>query len=272
VYGCDVVVDYTDSNYLLIDSTNADYREIFENHTFDICINCSGAASVADSLNHPRRDFDLNTLNVFKVLDAIRQFNPECRFIQLSSAAVYGNPNVLPVKENSSLNPISPYGMHKLYSEQICGEFVKFFNCKVAILRPFSVFGNGLKKQLFWDVYSKIKAGTAFELFGTGDETRDFLHISDLIFIIDLVVQKGNFNGEVYNAANGVGVKIKDIIHDFLPLAETSMKYVFNNKVKAGDPLYWQADIAKIETLGYFQRASIKEGLKEYIQWAKGNA
>ena len=271
VYGCDVMVDYTDPHYFLIDSTNADYRELFEKDTFDVCINCSGAASVADSINHPRRDFELNTHNVFKLLDAIRQFNHECRFIQLSSAAVYGNPAVLPVKEDSVPAPISPYGRHKFYSEQICDEFVKSFHCKVAILRPFSVFGTGLKKQLFWDVFHKIKAGTTFELFGTGNETRDFLHINDLVFIIDLIIEKGNFGGEIYNAGNGVAVRIKDIIREFFQLTKASTAYSFNNKVKAGDPLYWEADIAKIKALGYSQRVSGTYGLKEYILWATEN-
>ncbi len=271
VSGCDVVVDYTDENYFLIDSTNADYKEVFEKNDFQVCINCSGAASVGDSIHNPRRDFELNTLNVFKMLDAIRQFRPDCRFIQLSSAAVYGNPSGLPVKEDSALRPVSPYGWHKYYSELVCHEFTSLYKCKLAILRPFSVYGAGLKKQLFWDVYHKLGKGEKFELFGTGNETRDFIHISDMLVVIDLVMQKGKFEGEVYNVANGEAVRICDIIRDFAALSGIGTGYSFNNHTKEGDPLYWQADISRISALGYNRKVSQSDGLNGYIQWVKEN-
>src|SRR5687768_12482309 len=92
VYGCDVLVDYNDQNYYQVDATNATYDELFASHKFNGCINCSGAASVPDSLVHPLRDFHLNTNNVYLILDAIRRHRPECKFINLSSAAIYGNP------------------------------------------------------------------------------------------------------------------------------------------------------------------------------------
>jgi dTDP-glucose 4,6-dehydratase/UDP-glucose 4-epimerase len=98
VWGADVVVDYVHpEKYFLIDASNADFHELFKEVNFDVCINCSGAASVPDSLQHPLRDYNLNTANVFKLLDAIRLSQPGCKFINLSSAAVYGNPPALPV-------------------------------------------------------------------------------------------------------------------------------------------------------------------------------
>jgi UDP-glucose 4-epimerase len=271
VVGADILKDNTASDYFLLDALHPDYKELFSGLIFDICVNCSGAASVSMSIEEPGLDFELNTLNVFRMLDAIRLFNPDCKFIQLSSAAVYGNPAMLPVKEEHALNPVSPYGWHKYYSEQICNEFSTIYNSRIAILRPFSVFGKGLRKQLFWDVFHKINSGKPFELFGTGEETRDFLHVTDLVLIIDLIIRQGDFNGEVYNAANGEAIRIKDVIHDFVELTGTSVSYSFNKKVKAGDPLYWQADIAKISRLGYVRKMSTAHGLKEYVQWLKEN-
>jgi UDP-glucose 4-epimerase len=271
VYGCDVIVDYTDENYFLIDTTNIDFREIFEKHLFDVCINCSGAASVPESIKNPRRDFELNVHNVLNIIDAIRLYAPNCKFIQFSSAAVYGNPAMLPIKEDSICAPISPYGWHKLYSEQICKEYTTIYNSKIAILRPFSVYGTGLKKQLFWDVYNKVKKNEPFELFGTGNETRDFIHVSDLVYLIDLIIEQGSFAGTVYNAANGVATSIRDIVDTFIKLTGSNLTYTFNNQVKSGDPIYWQADINTIKELNYFQKTSIIDGLNEYIQWAKEN-
>jgi UDP-glucose 4-epimerase len=271
VFGCDVIVDYTDDHYFLIDSTNIDFREIFEKHSFDVCINCSGAASVPESIKNPRRDFELNVHNVLNIIDAIRQYAPACKFIQLSSAAIYGNPASLPIKEGSICAPISPYGWHKLYSEQLCREYATIYNSKIAILRPFSVYGTGLKKQLFWDVYNKIKKNEPFELFGTGNETRDFIHVSDLVYLIDLIIKKGSFAANVYNAGNGVATSIREVVDTFIVLTGSNLSYTFNNQVKSGDPIYWQADINTIKELNYFQKTSITDGLNEYIQWAKEN-
>ena len=69
VYGCDVIHDYQNSNYFTISSAYSSYTEIFELETFDVCINCSGAASVPESITNPLRDYELNTVNVFKRLN-----------------------------------------------------------------------------------------------------------------------------------------------------------------------------------------------------------
>jgi UDP-glucose 4-epimerase len=138
VWGADVVTDYVNTEkYFLIDASNSDFSSVFQKIVYDLCINCSGAASVPESLNNPIRDYYLNTVNVFKMLEAIKNFQPDCRFINLSSAAVYGNPKQLPVKEDSITNPLSPYGAHKLQSEQICKEFHDFYNINTCSLRIF---------------------------------------------------------------------------------------------------------------------------------------
>ena len=70
VWGCDVILDYNTPNYISIDAVDSDFLGIFEQRQYDVCINCSGAASVPFSLDKPFNDFKLNTLNVFKLLEA----------------------------------------------------------------------------------------------------------------------------------------------------------------------------------------------------------
>ena len=122
-WACDVAVDYTDEKYFIVDASNADFNELLEAEPFDYCLNCSGAASVPDSFKHPLRDFSLNTYNVAKILEAIRRHAPNCRFINLSSAAVYGNSISLPITESSAGQPVSPYGQHKLMAETLCQQY-----------------------------------------------------------------------------------------------------------------------------------------------------
>ena len=270
VFGCDVVVDYNSENYFLLDATNADFHEVFEAQSFDVCINCSGAASVPDSLIHPQRDFELNVTNVFKMLDAIRKHQPQCKFINISSAAVYGNPVVLPVAEHAVLKPVSPYGLHKQMAENILQEFYTYYNVSTLSLRLFSVFGPGLQKQLFWDLYKKMQQNlSAIELIGTGDESRDFIYVKDVTHVFDLIIQKCIFNGGVINVANGIEVTIREAVETFAKELNWNGKINYSQTIRKGDPLNWKADITKLKQAGYQQKHSLQGGLKEYTQWLK---
>ena len=268
VFGADVVVDYKENdNYFLIDSSNSDFKSIFEYEQFDVCINCSGAASVPDSIKHPLRDYFLNTVNVFKILDSIRSYQKECKFINLSSAAVYGNPRELPIKEQAVAAPLSPYGIHKLQSEQICKEFYKFFNIPTCSLRIFSAYGEGLNKQLFWDLYKKSKSNENINLFGTGKESRDFIYISDLINAIELISINGAFKGDTINIANGEEIYIEDCVTEFYNLFDKKINFKFSGENRLGDPNNWIADISILKRLGYKRKYSLKEGLQNYYRW-----
>lgn len=269
VYSSDVVVDYVDKNYHLIDAFNSNYSEVFQSNKFDVCINCSGAASVPNSIQHPGRDYQLNTINVFKMLDAIRQFNPECKFINFSSAAVYGNPSSLPIAETHSIAPLSPYGYHKWQSEILCKEMSEQFGLKTVSLRIFSAYGGGLYKQLFWDLYQKSKIGNKIELFGTGEESRDFINVQDIVQILNLVIKNLEFTGNVLNVANGIEVFIKNAVATFYKLLNIDTEYSFRGSVRKGDPSNWVADISLLQAIGYQPQITLEEGLEKYVEWLR---
>lgn len=269
VWSCDIVVDYDESNYILLDPVNENFEKVFTLQDFDLCINCSGAASVSDSYKNPQRDFTLNTYNVFKQLEGIRKYNKNCKYINLSSAAVYGNPISLPVKESQACNPISPYGLHKKMAEEICIEFNKIFGLPTCSLRIFSAYGPRLKKQLFWDLYRKSRNTDKVELFGTGKESRDFIYISDLVKAIEIVALNASFNGEAINIANGIEIKIEEVVRVFYQNFPDSINYEFIGENRKGDPINWVADIQTLEKFGYKQEITLKAGLQNYYQWIK---
>lgn len=273
VYECDVVVDYNNSKYTQIDATNSDYNVVFQERKYDVCINCSGASSVPDSINNPQRDFMLNTVNLFKQLDAIRKQNSTCKYINLSSAAVYGNPEYLPIDENHPLNPISPYGHHKKMAEEICESFYKNYDLKVCSLRIFSAYGEGLRKQIFWDLHEKIKLNiTEVSLLGTGKESRDFIHVLDLVSVIDLVIKKGGFKNDHINVANGKELTIHNVAEIFYSIFNPSTKIRFQGQGRIGDPINWVADVSKIKEMGYYSSMDLNAGLTKYVAWLKENA
>lgn len=271
VWGCDVILDYNIPNYIYIEPNESDFNNVFLNNKFDVCINCSGAANVPFSLDKPLNDFQLNTVNVFKILDAIRRFNPKCKYINLSSAAVYGNPDYLPIKEVSMMKPVSPYGIHKEMAEMICKEFYKFWGVKTVSIRIFSAYGPGLKKQLLWDLAQKIKNQDLIELYGTGHETRDFIYIDDLVYLIDCVIRNGEFEAECINAANGRQIKISEIAQAMKIALDTDKPIIFKGENRPGDPLFWEADVHAATKLGYYQKVSIDYGINQYVKWLKEN-
>lgn len=270
-WGCDVVVDYTDKSYFQMDSSLIDYDHVFENIQFDVCINCSGAANVYDSIINPRRDFFLNSVNVFLILDAIRKYRPNCKFLNLSTAAVYGNPMNLPVKETDRIQPVSPYGFHKMQAEEHCDNFFKIFRVNTCSARIFSAFGPGLKKQLFWDIYLKTKKESSIRFFGTGQETRDFIFIEDLVQALDAIVENSPFEGEKVNVASGIETSIEDAVETMLNELKWKESFSFIGQIREGDPINWSADISLLNSYGFKPEFSLKSGLKIYTEWLKEN-
>jgi UDP-glucose 4-epimerase len=269
IFGCDLIeFDSSEYHYSKLSVLSSDFEQLFISNSFDVCINASGSGNVGFSVENPLSDFEANALAVFKILDCIKKHQPSCKYLHISSAAVYGNPIKLPINENDGTNPLSPYGFHKLMSETICKEFHQLFGISIAIIRPFSVYGNGLKKQLLWDICQKLENNNTIELFGTGMESRDFIHINDLVQIIDLIISKATFKCDVFNVANGEETTIKNLATIFKSYF-LGKEISFSGKSKIGDPLNWKADINKMISLGYSPKVILEDGVSNYITWFK---
>jgi dTDP-glucose 4,6-dehydratase/UDP-glucose 4-epimerase len=269
VAGCDLFETsfYGGYQYYKVTRLSPEWEEIFSPAGFDFCINAAGSGSVPYSMTHPVSDFEANTLDTIRILDVIRRLDPGCRYIHLSSAAVYGNPKKLPVNENDALSPLSPYGFHKLMAEQVCKEYYEVYNIGTAIVRPFSVYGEGLRKQLLWDVCSKLKKEKAIRLFGTGNESRDFLHVKDLAVLLQVIAEQSAFKADVYNAASGIESSLHSIARLFEEHYNGSGKITFSGEARPGDPINWRADISRTQALGFKPSIVLKQGLPQYIHW-----
>lgn len=267
VSGVDVVGVSSAPDYHCVSLCGPDYSSILQADQFDLCVNCSGAASVQKSLEDPELDFDLNTVNVGRMLNAIWLTQIDCRFINLSSAAVYGEPDRLPIYETQASHPLSPYGHHKLMSEQLCREYAECFGLKTCSLRPFSIYGEGIRKQLFWDLHLKALSGEKISLYGTGRESRDFIHVEDFVRVVYYVARSTKFEGESINVANGEEVFIREAVSWFYENYPEPVEYEFRGEGRAGDPINWVADISIIKECGYKPKVGIGEGLRRYYKW-----
>lgn len=268
VFNCDIVKDNS-NDYFQLNSDLTNFSDIFKERKFDYCINASGAANVGQSFITTNLDFKLNTHNVLLILESLRLDNSTCKFINLSSAAVYGNPQLLPIVESAILKPISPYGFHKLYSELICKEYYELFGISTVNLRLFSVYGEGLKKQIFWDLHNKVKNSNngIIHVLGNPNDSRDFLYISDVLEAILLVINNLEFNGESINVASGTQTFIGDAVKYFVDLYDKSLDVEFDNSSVKGNPNNWEADITRLVNIGFRRKVDFKAGLNNYFNW-----
>lgn len=243
--------------------------DLIEEYKPDLCLHCAGSSSVGLSIENPQNDFDMNVPVTFHLLEGLKQFLPDCKTIFISSAAVYGNPEYLPIDENHPTKPISPYGFHKMICENICYEYSKLHNLNINIIRIFSAYGPELRKQILWDIYNKVNTDDQIILSGTGQETRDFIYIKDIISAIDLVIKSTNNNFEIFNIASGKETTIHELAEIMVNELGLDIQLKFNGKIRYGDPMKWKADISKISALGFKSKFNINEGIREYCQWIK---
>jgi UDP-glucose 4-epimerase len=269
VVGCDIK-DAIIGNYEYINYNELGNFSLIPFEDFQFCINASGSGNVQLSFDNPIIDFTSNVSMVFELLNGIKNRNTSCKYIHISSAAVYGNPDKLPIPEESLPNPVSPYGFSKLLSELICTEFSDIFKIPILRLRPFSIYGPGLKKQLFWDLYQKYNSECKdLSLFGTGKESRDFIYISDFIEALECIRIGGSYENEIYNVASGIETKIEEVAKKFNEEFGSLKNVKFSKEKKIGDPQNWLADIKKLESKGFKPKISIHKGISNTIKWYK---
>lgn len=270
VYGIDIVGSQNLNENIKFISTNLetdDVSDLYKTINPNAIIHCAGSASVGLSVENPEFDFNRNVGVLYKTLSAIKHAEISPKFIYLSSAAVYGNPSILPIRETTNIRPISPYGLHKKMCEELCDYFNYKEGLNVVVVRIFSAYGEGLKKQILWDMYNKLKLDSGLQLFGTGNETRDFIHIDDIVKSIDLLINNTTDN-LFYNIACGNEIRIKDLAEKFVEKLGMDRSIVkFNGINKAGDPINWRADISRIRALGFEPTIDLDEGLDKYIEW-----
>lgn len=231
----------------------------------DLIAHCAGSGSVAYSLERPREDFRRTVDATLAVLDFVRLYAPAARVVLPSSAAVYGLAETLPIRVDAPLRPLSPYGVHKKMAEDLARSYAAHFGVRVAIVRLFSVYGPGLRKQLLWDACRKIRAGHA-RFGGDGEETRDWLHVEDAATLLADAAEAVTGDCTTLNGGTGEAVSVREVV-DRLVAALGGAGASFTGEVRAGDPRHFLADITEAHALGWRPRHALADGIDAYAAW-----
>lgn len=237
--------------------------------TPELIFHAAGGASVGASIADPDLDRERTLESLRRTLEFLRARAPQARLIYPSSAAVYGAGHAGPIPETAPLKPISPYGEHKAQAEALIARVASRFGVQSVILRLFSIYGPGLRKQLLWELANSLaRAPAAVELGGTGDERRDFLFIDDAAALVGLAAQ-AELGPEplILNGGSGVGASVREIAEGFVAAMGGKTPIRFSGAVRRGDPPSMLADIARARALGFEPKAALQAGLEATAGW-----
>ena len=246
---------------------HAEFAHLIAVEQPDLCVNAAGRASVPASMVEPLDDFQTSTLLNYQVLNDLRRSSSGTRYIHLSSAAVYGNPSTLPVREDAQPAPISPYGWHKQMSEEVLAEHAGLFGMRAASVRIFSAYGAGLRRQVIWDLAKRAIAepDRPLRVEGRAEDSRDFVHGADIAAAIEAVAERADLRGECYNVGQGEEIRIADLAALVMQLLCRRPEIEFDGVGRPGKPSRWHADISRLSALGFKPQVSLTRGVEEVI-------
>ena len=237
----------------------------------NLIVHCAGSASVGFSLERPYLDFQRTVATTAAVLEFARVHVAEAAVVLPSSAAVYGDAQEIPIAESAALQPVSPYGEHKRMAENLCRLYGGEFGVPTAVVRLFSVYGPGLRKQLLWDACSRLAGSGPPRFFGDGTETRDWLHVEDAAALLELAGTRAGRDCPVVNGGCGEAVPLHELLTHLFRLLGRSDAPEFSG-TRRGDPKHYCADIEAVRGWGWSAHTAWREGLKQYVDWFERGA
>lgn len=239
---------------------------------YDYIFHLAANPYIPPSVERPAYDFALNLQNTFTLLEALRAAPHPPRLVNTSSAAVYGNPAILPIKETDPTVPISPYGVSKLAAERYVAVYSQLYGIPATSVRLFSVFGPRQRKQVIYDLLRKLRANPqSLEVLGDGSQARDFVYATDVAQAMCLAATVAPGRGEVYNVASGATHTIADVVDTWCRICKTTPNISYSGRVRPGDAEKWEVDISALKALGFVPRVSTKAGLASIQEWYDGN-
>lgn len=256
-------------------------EKIFEENKIDVVINFAGYKAVGESVQKPLDYYINNVSGALVLLDTMKKYGVK-KFVFSSSATVYGNPEIIPITEESKVGgTTNPYGTSKLMIEQILQDLYKSDNTwDIAILRYFNPVGahesgligeepNGIPNNLMPYV-SRVAAGVLKELsvFGNDYDTKDGTGVRDYIHVVDLAIghlkaieklRKEESGIYIYNLGTGTGYSVLDMVNAFEKVNNVKVPYKIAPR-RSGDIAVCYSDPTKAKKeLGFVAKKTLED-------------
>jgi UDP-glucose 4-epimerase len=246
----------------------ADVRKAVRN--VDAIVHCAAQVSVERSIQNPLLDAETNVIGTLNLLAAGAKAEVS-KFIYVSSAAVYGNPQYLPVDEKHPTDPLSNYGASKLAGEKFALAYARTSAMDVVSVRPFNFYSPRADPKspysgVITKFVSRVKSGKPPIIEGDGMQTRDFIHARDVAAMIRLVIVKEGLSAEIFNCGSGKSTSILDLAD--ITIAASGKKLVPGfAEPRKGDIRHSLAHTQHSrKVLGFRPRTSLRAGIEELLQ------
>ncbi len=226
----------------------------------------AGQGGVRDSIKNPLKYINVNTVATARLL---KKFPDVKKFVLASSSSVYGEvpKERLPVREDMTPRPIAPYGLSKLHAEQWCQMFSDVYGMKTSILRYFTVYGPRQRPdEAICKFTGKILRDEPIEIYGDGEQSRDFTFVDDIVSANLSAIEKGS---GILNIGGGNSITVNrlvEILSDAIG-KKPEIKHIGKQPGDVSDTL---ADITKArEKIGFEPATKIEDGVVKFVEWYK---
>ena len=277
-----------DDNFIYGDLKNiSDLKEVFKKYDIAAVIHFAALSKVGESTKDPQMYYYNNVINTLNLLDVMRTYDVK-KIIFSSTAAVYGNPESIPITEESEIKPINPYGSSKAMIENILKDYDKAYNFKFVSLRYFNACGADASAKIGeWHVPEThllplildvvIGKQDNIKIFGTDYNTkdgtciRDYIHVTDLadahILALEYLLKDNRSN--IFNLGNGEGYSVKEIIDAVETITKKKIQRIENER-REGDPAILIANPLKAKKiLKWKTRYDLENIVKSAWEWHK---
>jgi len=231
------------------------------------------AASVGNkrSIDHPDQDTAINVNGTLNILEAARDAGVR-KLVAASSAGIYGELKTLPISEDHPLEPLTPYGVSKLYTEKMALAFAHVYGMEAICLRYFNVYGPNQRFDAYGNVIPifafRALRGEPITIFGDGQQTRDFVHVDDVVQA-NLKAARNSGTSGGFNIASATQMQILELAQIVNSYVDKPVAIEHVGK-RAGDVAHSLADIsAARDAFGFDPEVQMGPGLAQYMDWAK---
>jgi UDP-glucose 4-epimerase len=252
-----------------------DLKKIINNYDPKIIMNFA-VKCLLDSITNPTEVHKTNVDGVINILEAIRNYNKDTRFVHISSSEAYGSALQVPQQENHPMNPTTPYGASKAAADVYVKSYHICYEIPTIIVRPFNCYGPRMRVDKYCAViyayFKRIKEGKDPIVFGDGKQTRDFTFVTDTsngivdAMLCDVLI------GHIVHVASGIEISILEIARICNELLDREPDKIQFDPPRQGDVRRHLADISRAKRLfNYEPKINIREGIKRTFEWLKEN-
>ena len=236
----------------------------------EVVYHLAAKTSVPESVEKPDEYWRTNVEGTLNVLKAAADAGVK-RVVFVSSAAVYGLSEVVPKVETMRPEPASPYATTKMVGEFACEEISQLKPLETVVLRAFNAYGprqdpNAPYAGVIAKFSSAVAQGRGVEIYGDGDQTRDFLYAADAAEAMELAGERP-VSGQVFNIGSGSATTVTEVARLLSEIIANPVKAV-RKEIRPGDVRHSRADITKaIEKLGFTPKTSLREGIERTLAY-----